>query len=429
MASAKQHLTDSLQCPICKDLLTKPKLLPCSHTFCEGCLTQLHSTQDLGDRITCAVCRSSAPVFNNNVSNFPTNQIVQSLVEDFKERSDRKRTADSTDQRCTVCDADDQGLATFYCQHCSEFLCDSCLEQHKRFKKNIFHGLVSARDIASGEIRIQLACPEHPQELQQFVCITCLVRICFRCLEVGHQPDGHEFIGIEEYEESHKAAVDLLHEKIEKKTAVIQSHTSFVKEQIGMVQTIIGKRRQEIKNVFQGAVEQIRQREDQLLEECNTYQRSLCENLEGIIECHDDFLEHLSAKVSLVTEESTSQRADQPLPERVARVGELEALVKEDNPDASFAKSIALRAELLIFQQVPDSKGLDLGPVQVKDWELRETMSFDGGVTCLAATPDGHSAIATRNGATGENSSLWQLDLGVGSGRGWWNREGGRRGC
>eukprot|EP00057_Strongylocentrotus_purpuratus_P003431 XP_003726636.1 PREDICTED: tripartite motif-containing protein 45-like [Strongylocentrotus purpuratus] len=403
MASARQHLTDSLQCPICKDLLTKPKLLPCSHTFCEGCLTQLHSTQVLGNRIMCAVCRSVAPLSNNNVSNFPTNQIVQSLAEDFKERSDKKRATDSTDgassgQRCTLCDADDQGLATFYCQHCSEFLCDYCLEQHNRFTQNGHHELVSARDIASGEIRTQLACIEHPRELQQFVCITCLVRICCRCLEVGHQPDRHEVIGIEEYEESHKAAVDLLQEKIEQKTAVIQSHSSFVKEKIGMVENIIGQQRQEIENVFEGAVERIRRRKDQLLEECNIYQRSLCEDLEGIIEFHEDFLENLSTKVSVVTEESTAQCGDQSLTERAARVGEIEALVKGDNLDASLPESIALRAEFLTFQQAAESKGLDLGTVQVKEWELRETVSFDGGVTCLAATPDGQLAIATRNG-------------------------------
>ncbi|XP_001185483.1 E3 ubiquitin-protein ligase TRIM56-like [Strongylocentrotus purpuratus] len=308
MASARQHLTDSLQCPICKELLTKPKLLPCSHTFCEGCLTQLHSTQALGNQIKCAVCRSVAPLSNNNVSNFPTNRIAQSLAEDFKERSDRKRATDSTDgassgQRCTLCDADDQGLATFYCQHCSEFLCDFCLEQHKRFTQIGHHELVSARYIASGEIRIQLACIEHPRELQQFVCITCLVRICCRCLEVGHQSYRHEVIGIKEYEKSHKAAVDSLQEKIEQKTALIQRQSSFVEERIGKVENIIGQRRHEIENVFEGAVERIRRRKDQLLGECNTYQKSLCEDLKGIIQCYDDYLENLTAKITVVTED------------------------------------------------------------------------------------------------------------------------------
>ncbi|XP_003730176.1 E3 ubiquitin-protein ligase TRIM56 [Strongylocentrotus purpuratus] len=389
MASARKHLRDSLICPICMGLLTKPKLLPCSHTFCEDCLTEVHSTQAWPDQIPCPVCRSVAPVSYNNVSYFPTNQIAKSLVEVFKGGSDKRRTAyltngASSGQRCTVCDADDQELATFYCQHCSEFLCDYCLEQHKRFRKNVFHELVSARDIASGEIRIQLACPEHPRELQQFVCITksCLVRICSRCLEVGHQPGRHKVIGIEEYEEGHKAAVDSLQEKIEQKTALIQRQSSFVEERIGKVENIIGQRRQEIKNVFEGAVRRIRRRKDQLLEECNTYQRSLCEDLEGIIQCHDDFLENLSANASVVTEECTSRRSDQSLSERVARVGELEALVKRDNPDASLAESIARRAKLLTFHQAAESVGLDLGTVRVKNWEL---VRFYEGVTCLAA--------------------------------------------
>ncbi|XP_030847175.1 E3 ubiquitin-protein ligase TRIM56-like [Strongylocentrotus purpuratus] len=323
MASTRQHLTDSLQCPICKDLLTKPKLLPCSHTFCEGCLTQVHSTQAWRDQIPCPVCRSVAHVSNNNVSYFPTNQIAKSLVEDIKERSDKKRSTDSTSsgQRCTVCDDDDdQGLATFYCQHCSEFLCDSCLEQHNRFRKNVFHKLVSARDIASGEIRIQLACPEHPRELQQFACITCLVRTCCRCLEVGHQHDGHEIVGIEQCDKWLKEVVDSLPEEVEQKTALIQSHSSFVKEQIGIVQNIIGQQRQEMKNFYEGAHKHLREWKDHMVKECDTYERSLCKSLEDIIQCQDDLLDNLQAKVSVVTEECTSQRKDPPLSERVARV-------------------------------------------------------------------------------------------------------------
>ncbi|XP_054766720.2 E3 ubiquitin-protein ligase Midline-1-like [Lytechinus pictus] len=406
MASATQHLlsdvTESLQCPICKDILTRPKLLPCSHTFCEDCLIQLHSIQSLGDRITCAVCRSVAHLSDNTVSNFPTNQIVHSLAEDFKERSDRKCTTDTTDgnpsdQWCTLCHPDWRNFATLYCQHCSEFLCSSCLDQHKRFRQNAFHELVSASEIASGEIRKQLACLTHPQELQQFVCITCLVHICCRCLEMGHQPDKHEVIGIAEYEESHKAAVELLQEKIEQKTAVIQSHSSFVQEQISAVQNTIGQQKQEIEKACEDAFERIRRRKQQLLEECNLYERSLIQDLENIIECHNGFLEDLTAKASVVTEESTVQCEDQSLTERAARVDELEAVVNGD-PDASLPEAIARRAEFLTFQQAAESDGLNLGSVHVKEWELQETVSFDGGLACSTATPDGQLAIATRDG-------------------------------
>ena len=84
--------------------------------------------------------------------------------------------------------------------------------------------------------------------------------------------------------------------------------------------------------------------------------------------------------------------------------------MKGYNPEASLAEYIARRAEFLTFHQDAESKGLDRGTVQVKDRrELRETASFDGGGTCLAATSDRQLAIAPMNGDIRENASLWKI--------------------
>ncbi|XP_011666889.1 tripartite motif-containing protein 2-like [Strongylocentrotus purpuratus] len=333
MAATKQ-LSDSLQCPICTELLSKPKLLPCSHSFCGSCLYQLHSFKGFTVTISCPVCRQVAHVPRNNVCNFPTNQIAKSLAEDFKKQSDTKarsgkRHGACSGQPCTVCDGDDRDIATYYCQNCSEFLCDHCLQQHKKYKRNTLHEVVKARDIQSGFVKMKFACPEHPQELQQFVCITCLDRICCRCLEVTHRADGHEVIGMTEYEESQQQTFEFLLQKTEQRSVVIQNRLSFVKEKLQTVKNSVSQRQQEIKNTYDVAAEQLRRRKCELLDECNTYRNTFCHKLEDIIDCHNDFLETISDKASLVNEGvKRPHHPDLSISEHAARVDGLETILK-----------------------------------------------------------------------------------------------------
>lgn len=44
----------SIKCNLCHETYSKPKVLPCLHTFCQDCLEK---AQDAGDRLTCPTCR------------------------------------------------------------------------------------------------------------------------------------------------------------------------------------------------------------------------------------------------------------------------------------------------------------------------------------------------------------------------------------
>ena len=51
--------TASLKCGICHENFTRPKVLPCLHTFCQDCLEK---AQDIGDRLVCPSCRQECPL-------------------------------------------------------------------------------------------------------------------------------------------------------------------------------------------------------------------------------------------------------------------------------------------------------------------------------------------------------------------------------
>lgn len=72
--------TEEYECKICYNYFDldrhTPKLLSCSHTFCQECLDILHSREGRGWRIGCPVCRHKTPVPEYQVRKLPDNTVL-----------------------------------------------------------------------------------------------------------------------------------------------------------------------------------------------------------------------------------------------------------------------------------------------------------------------------------------------------------------
>ena len=53
---ASKTIAQVLECSVCYEQMTKPKVLPCQHTFCLDCLTKMADIA--AKKISCAICRS-----------------------------------------------------------------------------------------------------------------------------------------------------------------------------------------------------------------------------------------------------------------------------------------------------------------------------------------------------------------------------------
>ena len=87
MASLKQTISRTLQCPICLELLSDPKQLSCSHTFCKRCLDNMLTCScqtETVNSLTCPICRSVTNVKHGDVMNLNTNIPLKSVVEDLR---------------------------------------------------------------------------------------------------------------------------------------------------------------------------------------------------------------------------------------------------------------------------------------------------------------------------------------------------------
>jgi len=79
MAAKLKRVADHVICPICCQLFESPKVLPCQHSYCEGCFVKMEKY----NKISCPECRRIAAVPSNGVKCFPTNFTLTHLIDDF----------------------------------------------------------------------------------------------------------------------------------------------------------------------------------------------------------------------------------------------------------------------------------------------------------------------------------------------------------
>ena len=77
-------LKAEVTCPLCLDIFTDPKRLPCEHVYCKECLRGLALRSITGTDITCPECRRYTPVPNNGVAAFSTPHQVNRLIEMYQ---------------------------------------------------------------------------------------------------------------------------------------------------------------------------------------------------------------------------------------------------------------------------------------------------------------------------------------------------------
>src|ERR1051325_4946098 len=76
------ELKDITECPICKESLTEPKVLPCIHTFCLKCLLTYGKDKKPGDMVPCPLCRNTFSIpLDGGFEKFPDNYFIKKLLQ------------------------------------------------------------------------------------------------------------------------------------------------------------------------------------------------------------------------------------------------------------------------------------------------------------------------------------------------------------
>ncbi|XP_011666000.2 tripartite motif-containing protein 59-like [Strongylocentrotus purpuratus] len=147
MADAlKNVIAQSLECPVCLDTFTDPKILSCSHTYCKACLDNLLECHGNDQMLRCPVCRAETQVPNRDVSKLPASLALKSLIEDVKNHR----------QFCSNCKSEDKPQAAVYCQDCGKYLCFTCHNNHSQWQDFISHEVLPMSEIVSGKVSVRI---------------------------------------------------------------------------------------------------------------------------------------------------------------------------------------------------------------------------------------------------------------------------------
>ncbi|XP_019646782.1 PREDICTED: tripartite motif-containing protein 2-like [Branchiostoma belcheri] len=236
-----------LVCQVCLEDFKQPKMLPCLHTFCQPCLEKLLAAEPVG-KLECPTCRQDVPLPQNGVQGLKSNFLVGKL-RDILQQQPAGKTSEAREDGvpCTVCEAGNS--AQFYCVECTDYLCHTCDDMHRRFKGNRSHKLVTVQDLQSGQVAAELRarktskCEDH-RELNKFYCDTCQRVICLHCVVTAHKE--HQYVEIE------KAA--------EREGAKIKAKVVTIRNTVGLHETW----RQQLQSVRDEWPSEVRRTEEQV---------------------------------------------------------------------------------------------------------------------------------------------------------------------
>ncbi|XP_068127122.1 E3 ubiquitin-protein ligase TRIM45 [Hyperolius riggenbachi] len=186
-------------CPQCQEMFSDPRVLPCLHTLCLGCLQKLEpfTCLERGQKqrsVLCPVCDSEVALPPGGARDLLPDTLAQAEVLRERLRSGGHQMP------CDLC-ADGKGERR--CQDCKINMCEFCCQAHRRQKRTAAHSLLLLRDLPTGSsLSPAQYCSLHPTEELRLFCEACSAPSCRDCALIKHQ--GHELRPVGEVAVKHR---------------------------------------------------------------------------------------------------------------------------------------------------------------------------------------------------------------------------------
>ncbi|CAH1782164.1 unnamed protein product, partial [Owenia fusiformis] len=185
-----------LTCPICLELLTDPKVTPCMHTICCGCLDKWINQKGQG-KCPCPVCTIEFEPPTGGAKGLKGNYILNDMLDTLRRRL--KKESDSTIRHCDIClNEDEKVKATSKCIDCDQYICKECTRVHSNIKALKDHKVIqiTGDDRKDTSALLEMIpkrmkfCTSHPDEQFKFYCRSCNEVLCRDCCITTHS--GHK---------------------------------------------------------------------------------------------------------------------------------------------------------------------------------------------------------------------------------------------
>ena len=190
-----EELEREITCGICQEHYTDPKILPCLHYYCKKCVLRLALRTGTGKPFCCPECRREATLPEGGVDELKTAFFVNRLKSTI---STIERTHGKVEVKCELCEGS-SGNAEAFCRQCARFICQECVNLHKRIATFKSHEVASLDDLKRGRAQpIPVKeppikkCLDHEEPLTIY-CYDCDGLICLGCTVKDHREHNFEF--------------------------------------------------------------------------------------------------------------------------------------------------------------------------------------------------------------------------------------------
>ncbi|XP_033646353.1 tripartite motif-containing protein 2-like [Asterias rubens] len=281
---------DYLECSICQEEYTEPKLLDCLHSLCKYCLLEYHTTNYKDAKmLICPLCRRETQLPETGVEDFKSNFILTGLAGQLEQVS----SLEHSKLVCNLCD--EKNNATHFCYDCPMFICANCYKMHKKIPSLLSHTVATLKDVRDGKTAMKKTkpkrhpeCQTHEGEVMRFYCATCGVMICRDCTVIDHCKPQHEYIDCNQASSIYKQSLAQLFNPLEetmKKLKQSQATASTMKDNLNIA---VKRTMADVKN-----------RADEIRAEVTAQERRIMDEIQTILKDRNKKLEEFEQAVSV----------------------------------------------------------------------------------------------------------------------------------
>ena len=357
---ALQRLEEQLNCSICLDTFTDPKLLQCFHVYCQQCLVPLGVRDQQGQlSLTCPTCRQVTPIPPRGVaglqSAFHINHLLQ-IRDSFNNLQNPPTNLE---------------------------------------------GAVGDTGVENPPKNAAQYCFEHVRKELELYCETCNELICYKCVIKGGKHQSHNYEELDQAFEKYKKEITSSIEPMEKQVVIIQKALALIEQRCGELE--ISEQRKAIENNIHVTFRRLREvltvRETELIGQLHQMTQGKLKGLAAKSDQIETTLAQLNSCLHFMRESIKLGNKSDVLMMKANTVHQMKELTTPFQPDTLkpnteadmvFSALADLTAACKNYGQIfspgsPDptkchatGKGLEVAVVGVKSTAILHAVSYEG---------------------------------------------------
>ncbi len=263
-----KELEKEITCPICHNHFQDPKILPCLHYYCKECVQALARRAGENKPFSCPECRNPTVLPQNDPDRLPTAFFVNRMTELHAKMEKAHGMVEAMCEECA------ESKAVAFCRQCMAFICNNCVEIHKKLRVVANHKVVTLEELKKGGAK-QLLLKQAPppmckvhDETMKIYCYECKHLICRDCILDDHTGHKYDFV---------KKAAPAIKEKLTKRLAPLKQMqvnlydaTKFIKSAKSNIKRQEASVAATVEQAFQELHDIIERRKRELLEKTSS---------------------------------------------------------------------------------------------------------------------------------------------------------------